>query len=142
MDVISSTAFGIETDSLSDPDAPILRHANAVMNINQKPSVVYRLKLFAVVVLFFLLPSKLFIALERFGVRLFDQAGFDYFTDLCEKILTSRVEESGPSRKDFVELCRSQLVPEPDPKAEDSVTDPSGYVWSQKGIEYTLHYYT
>jgi len=44
MDVISSTAFGIQIDSQKDPNHPMLINANKMMNLNSASGLYQKIK--------------------------------------------------------------------------------------------------
>ena len=50
MDMISNTAFGVQVDSQSNPDHPMMENANRMMSVNQKGALVKLRKFFRVVV--------------------------------------------------------------------------------------------
>lgn len=86
-----------------------------------------------------LLPAKVFSYLEKFGIGIFNMSAFEYFTNLSDQILSSREEQSPRSQWDFVQLCKSQLIPDPTPNDNDAEIDKYGLVWSKKG-EFFLHF--
>lgn len=53
MDVISSTAFGIEMDSKSNPNHPMLWNAKEMMGLNVKEGIFGKFKVVIRVALFF-----------------------------------------------------------------------------------------
>ena len=50
MDMISNTAFGVQVDSQSNPDHPMMENANRMMSVNQKGALVKLKQSFRIIV--------------------------------------------------------------------------------------------
>jgi hypothetical protein len=76
MDVISACAYGINTDSIKDPNHPIVVNAKKILNVDANISLI--LSVFAA-------PIARFLKLEPF-----DMKATNYFDALTNKIIEER----------------------------------------------------
>lgn len=85
MDVIASCAYGINVDSVSQPDHPIVSNAKKILNVDASLS-------FMVCVM---LPS-----LAKFlNLHAFNKKSVDYFDNLTFEIIEKRIRSSQKQRK-------------------------------------------
>lgn len=92
-DVISSCAFGIECNSLKNPDSELVKIGKITMR-----SLDFRIKVM------FLIPERI---LELFNVRLMPKHIEDYFISIVKNTVDYR-EKNGVQRNDFMQ-CLIQL---------------------------------
>lgn len=90
VDVIGATAFGMETNSLKDPNSMFYK-------MSQRQSEFSLMKL-AKVLLAFFLPF-----LTRLGLRITDSESMDFFENICTSALKNR-ESSKEKREDFLQM--------------------------------------
>ncbi|XP_060066276.1 cytochrome P450 3A8-like [Ylistrum balloti] len=94
MDVISSTAFGIQVDSQGNPDDLFVKHAKKMFDVSlTKP--------WMLLVLFF---PALRPLLMKLGVCLFPKDSMAYFRKLTIQLLEERRRNRQTGRKDFLQL--------------------------------------
>mgnify|MGYP001792695578 CR=1 FL=1 len=93
-------------------------------------SIEYGFHVFKFVVL---LPSGISKIMTQLGFTLLDADAIDYFSRMTDSILGDRLAGDSAS-KDFVQLCRDQLIDQPRRGDPDAVVDDKGTVWSPKGL--------
>ncbi|XP_069132752.1 cytochrome P450 3A2-like [Argopecten irradians] len=94
MDVISSTAFGIQVDSQNNPDDPFVTQAKKMFDFSLTGPVI-------LLILFFPALKPLFLKL---GVCIFPRDSMDYFRKLTAKLLDERRKNKEICRTDFLQL--------------------------------------
>ena len=80
-----------------------------------------------------LLPTRICKFMVSLGFTLMDTEAVDYFSRMTDSILGDRHAGDAAS-KDFVQLCRDQLIDQPRRGDPDAVVDDKGAVWSPKGL--------
>ena len=80
MDVIASCAYGIDVDSINQPDHPIVINAKKILNVDASLSLL--------ICLMFPTLSK-YLRLEPFNIQ-----ALQYFDDLTSKIIEERTKQS------------------------------------------------
>ncbi|KAG5280170.1 hypothetical protein AALO_G00085750 [Alosa alosa] len=110
MDVLTSTSFSVETDSINNPNDPFIANVKKLMNFNPfNPA-------FLIGILF---PS-LVPLLNKLGLSLFSPALIDYFSSSIKKIKEQH-QPNENRRADFLQLMmHSQISNE---EAEESSKD-------------------
>ncbi|KAI8515236.1 Cytochrome P450 3A4 [Branchiostoma belcheri] len=95
MDVISGTAFGVDVDSLHNPDHPFVANAKKLFEFN----------LFnPVVVILFLFP-KMAKVMGKFGFSLFPKSVITFFSSAVDNVIDMRnTKEDEAKRVDFLQL--------------------------------------
>ncbi|CAH1245682.1 CYP3A5 [Branchiostoma lanceolatum] len=94
MDVISSTAFGVEVDSLHDPDHPFATHAKAIFKINIVKGLFY-----------VALPPPFNYIFTLRGFSLFPKFATDFFKRTVEKVIKMREDNPEEAKRvDFLQL--------------------------------------
>ncbi|XP_029651601.1 cytochrome P450 3A14 [Octopus sinensis] len=96
MDVIATTAFGVEVNSQKNPDNPFVKNATYLVRRNRFASVF---------VIGFL--SRKFFKFLLFTKVLATRSG-KFFYDLCKKILADRKQGNGQFRKDLLQMMIDQ----------------------------------
>ncbi|XP_033116012.1 cytochrome P450 3A24-like [Anneissia japonica] len=93
MDVVASTNFGLQLDSVKNPENPFLKNIKSILSGG-------RLWLFAVALM---LPvvGKIFRLL---GVGLFNPKSVDFFTDVTDQVVKERKSDPNNERVDFIRL--------------------------------------
>ncbi|XP_076838981.1 cytochrome P450 3A27-like [Brachyhypopomus gauderio] len=94
MDVITSTAFSVDIDSLNNPDDPF------VMNVKKLANFDFLDPLFLIAVL---LPFTIPL-LEKFNLSFFPTSVTDFFFAFLQKIKTDRVAKGYKKRVDILQL--------------------------------------
>jgi len=88
MDVISRCAYGIELDSLNQPDHPVIVNAKKILNTNAGLTQ---------------LLCGMFPAIaRRLGLAYFDSDSVEFFDKLTLQILDKRLKEDNYKRKSFL----------------------------------------
>ncbi|KAF6041267.1 CYP3A4 [Bugula neritina] len=134
MDVISSTAFGIQIDSQKDPNHPMLINANKMMNLNSASGLYQKIKSGLRIAYFLLAPTFLQKFLTKFGISILDMEATRYFKDVTGRIFDGRSNET-TKQKDFIQLCLNLLVDDPKQGDADAQVDKYGQVWTTKGLK-------
>ncbi|XP_078695168.1 cytochrome P450 3A8-like [Branchiostoma floridae x Branchiostoma belcheri] len=94
MDVISSTAFGMDIDSLHNPDHPFVTHAKAIFDMNM-------LKVYA----YILVPPPFNNIFTIGGLSFFPKFATDFFKHTIEKAIKTREGSlDDTERIDFLQL--------------------------------------
>uniref|UniRef100_A0A3B1IVL8 Cytochrome P450 3A n=1 Tax=Astyanax mexicanus TaxID=7994 RepID=A0A3B1IVL8_ASTMX len=117
MDVVTSTAFSVDIDSLNNPDDPF------VTNIKKMLKFDFLNPLFVAVALFpFIAP-----VLEKMNFCFFPPAVMDFFYAALKKIKSQRVSSDNKKRVDFLQLMidsqKSEKVEHHDKGAIHGLTD-------------------
>ena len=81
MDVIASCAYGIDVDSINNPDHRIVINAKKILNVDTSISMVIS----------FMLPTLA----KYLGLEPFDIQALKYFDDLTSKIIKERSKQIG-----------------------------------------------
>ena len=71
------------------------------------------------------------------GFTVLDAEAMDYFSRMTDSILGDRRAGDSAS-KDFVQLCRDQLIDQPRKGDPDAMVDDKGIVWSPNGSFWNL----
>ncbi|XP_019645051.1 PREDICTED: cytochrome P450 3A24-like [Branchiostoma belcheri] len=94
MDVISSTAFGMDIDSLHNPDHPFVTHAKAIFDMNM-------LKVYA----YILVPPPFNNIFTIGGLSFFPKFATDFFKNTIEKAIKTREGSMDDTERiDFLQL--------------------------------------
>ncbi|XP_019616693.1 PREDICTED: cytochrome P450 3A24-like [Branchiostoma belcheri] len=95
MDVISGTAFGVDVDSLHNPDHPFVANAKKLFDFN----------LFNPVVIIFFLFPKMANIMEKLGYSLFSKPVTTFFSAAVDNAIDMRKSnEDETKRVDFLQL--------------------------------------
>ena len=95
MDVIASTAFGLDINTKDDINNPFVRHAKGAFDISFKNPIFILLFFFP-----FMVPFCKYL-----NVTIFEKKITDFFANITDQILDSRKEDSDGSNKvDFIGL--------------------------------------
>lgn len=98
MDVIASTAFGIEVNSQKTPNNPLVKHARSIFRTDFLRSLF---------VLFLIVrPSWLLYPLTLFIPSPFKKS-IQFLEDFCEKVVQDRKQHKSKSREDLLQLMLS-----------------------------------
>ncbi|NXW89770.1 CP3AC protein, partial [Alopecoenas beccarii] len=94
MDVVTSTSFSVNIDSMNNPSDPFVTNMKKFLNFS------FLSPLFLFIVLFpFVTP-----VLEKMNVNLFPSKVLDFFKDVFVKMKKEREKGSGTNRVDFLQL--------------------------------------
>ncbi|KAJ8251124.1 hypothetical protein GJAV_G00217540 [Gymnothorax javanicus] len=118
MDVVSSTAFSVDIDSLNNPDDPFVANVKKLAKFD-----ILNPFLLLVVLFPFLTPL-----MEQMGVSLFPASAMNFFLDSLQKIKADREKHVHKNRVDFLQLMVDSQVPEEratstEEKPEKGLTD-------------------
>ncbi|KAF7689170.1 cytochrome P450 3A27-like isoform X5 [Silurus meridionalis] len=94
MDVVTSTAFSVDIDSLNNPNDPFVSNIKKLLNFNMFNPLLLIIVLFP-----FFIPL-----LEKMSVSFFPTAVTDFFFASLRKIKSERVAEDHKRRVDFLQL--------------------------------------
>ncbi|KAM3826986.1 cytochrome P450 3A24-like isoform 2-T2 [Vipera latastei] len=94
LDVVTSTSFGVNIDSLNHPDDPIVVHIKKFLKISFFDPVLILTVLFP-----FLLP-----VMNHLNLTIFPKSSVDYFFDVFKKIKADRQKKNHTNRVDFLRL--------------------------------------
>ncbi|XP_016073221.1 PREDICTED: cytochrome P450 3A4-like [Miniopterus natalensis] len=105
MDVITSTSFGVNIDSLNNPQDPFVENVKQLLKFNFLDPFVLLMALFP-----FLGP-----VFESFNITLFPKSVTDFFKKSVKKMKESRLQDNQKHRVDFLQLMiNSQNAKEAD----------------------------
>ncbi|XP_035693886.1 cytochrome P450 3A11-like, partial [Branchiostoma floridae] len=94
MDVISSTAFGVDIDALNNPDHPFVTHAKAIFDMNL-------LKMY----LYIMVPPPFNYLFTLWGFTFFPKFATDFFKHTVERVMKMRQDSAdNTERVDFLQL--------------------------------------
>ncbi|CAH1249928.1 CYP3A7 [Branchiostoma lanceolatum] len=95
MDVIYSTAFGVEVDSLHTPDHPFVTNAKAMLDFN----------LFSISMIIMFVFPQLGKFLERFGMSVYPKKTVKFFSGAVDNVIDIRKDGSSAAKPvDFIQL--------------------------------------
>ncbi|KFO19785.1 Cytochrome P450 3A14 [Fukomys damarensis] len=94
MDVITSTSFGVNVDSLNNPHDPFVVKAKKLINLD-----FFRPLLFSVVLFPFLTPVY-----EMLNISTFPRDSLKFFTKFVKQMKQNRLEPNQKQRVDFLQL--------------------------------------
>uniref|UniRef100_A0A452RF28 unspecific monooxygenase n=1 Tax=Ursus americanus TaxID=9643 RepID=A0A452RF28_URSAM len=94
MDVITSTSFGVNIDSLNNPQDPFVENAKKILKFDFPDPFLLSLILFP-----FLTPI-----FERLNIWLFPKKVTDFFTKSVKRMKESRLKDKQKHRVDFLQL--------------------------------------
>nr|XP_023411700.1 cytochrome P450 3A8-like isoform X1 [Loxodonta africana] len=94
MDVITSTSFGVNIDSLNNPQDPFVQNIRKLMRFNIFDPLIFTITVFP-----FLTPI-----LEALSISVFPRAVTDFFTKSVKTIKESRLKDNKKHRVDFLQL--------------------------------------
>jgi cytochrome P450 len=114
MDVIASTAFGLEIDSHNDPNNEFVRMSNKVLD--------FSLGSLKTVFLFFF--PFLMKPLGKFGFRLFPKEATEFFVQAVDQALEGRMQDTsiGKANADFLQLMLNAEAEQGEVNDDDSTT--------------------
>ncbi|XP_078571526.1 cytochrome P450 3A29-like [Branchiostoma floridae x Branchiostoma japonicum] len=117
MDVISSTAFGVEIDSLHNPDHPFVTNAKAIFDIS----------LFNIAFFIMFAFPQLGKFLERFGMTVLPKKPMKFFSEAVDSVMDMRKTNPGDEKPvDFLQLMLKAHNEELDNKASGEVAKQAG----------------
>ncbi|XP_053521314.1 cytochrome P450 3A12 [Artibeus jamaicensis] len=94
MDVITSTSFGVNIDSLNNPQDPFVEHIKILLKFNLFDPLLLSIMLFP-----FLTPI-----FEVLNIHLFPKSVTDFFIKTVERMKESRLQDKQKHRVDFLQL--------------------------------------
>ncbi|XP_008696610.1 cytochrome P450 3A12-like isoform X1 [Ursus maritimus] len=94
MDVITSTSFGVNIDSLNNPQDPFVKNAKNLFRFEFFDPFLFLILLFP-----FLIP-----VFERLNICVFPKSVTDFFTKSVKKMKESRLKDKQKHRVDFLQL--------------------------------------
>ncbi|XP_067940091.1 cytochrome P450 3A24-like [Watersipora subatra] len=131
MDVIASTAFGMDVDAQGSADHPFLQHAKPFFGIPNKRS---NLKQTFIFLSFFLMPQSVRRFFGRFlDIGFVEQESLDYFGDIVTKILAETKNDASNKEKNFISTCADKHV-DLDKSSEEPLISSDGLPWTPKGL--------
>ncbi|KAG9343005.1 hypothetical protein JZ751_015223 [Albula glossodonta] len=116
MDVVTSSSFSVEVDSINNPDDPFVSNMKKLMNFSLFNPVVLLLCTFSFEILIFPFLAPLF---EKFGLGFFSAKRLDFFHSTLRKVKDQHEKNDG-DRVDFLKLMiQSQISTEQADKYTD-----------------------
>ncbi|XP_015674990.1 cytochrome P450 3A24-like [Protobothrops mucrosquamatus] len=94
LDVVTSTSFGINVDSLNHPNDPVVVNIKKILNFSFLNPILILTVLFP-----FLTP-----VLEKLNFSVFPKSSIDFFNGVVKKIKEDRQKENHTNRVDFLQL--------------------------------------
>ncbi|XP_076996612.1 cytochrome P450 3A12-like isoform X2 [Tamandua tetradactyla] len=94
MDVITSTSFGVNIDSLNNPQDPFVQNVKKLLKFNFLDPLIFLVSLFPFLTPFF----------EAINVSLFPKDATDFFKNSVKKMKESRLKDNQNHRVDFLQL--------------------------------------
>uniref|UniRef100_A0A3Q2GSJ7 Cytochrome P450 3A n=1 Tax=Equus caballus TaxID=9796 RepID=A0A3Q2GSJ7_HORSE len=94
MDVITSTSFGVNIDSLNNPQDPFVENSNKLLRFDFLNPLILLMVLFP-----FLQPI-----FEVLNISLFPKSAIDFFTKSVKRMKESRLKDKDKHRVDFLQL--------------------------------------
>ncbi|XP_067941636.1 cytochrome P450 3A16-like [Watersipora subatra] len=129
MDVIASTAFGMDVDAQSTLNHPFVQHAGTFFGIPRKTTFFTKLTKIATLLAVLLLPKFL---QKRAQLSSFASESIEYFHNIVKQVLDSELNavEKG---NNFIAICADKLVDLKDEETPPRVNH-LGLEWSQRGL--------
>ncbi|XP_055266216.1 cytochrome P450 3A24-like isoform X2 [Moschus berezovskii] len=94
MDVITSTSFGVNIDSIGNPQDPFVENAKKVLRFNILDPLLLSVALFP-----FLIPI-----FEALNISMFSKSALNFLTTSIKRIKESRLKDNQKPRVDFLQL--------------------------------------
>uniref|UniRef100_A0A8C6DSX8 unspecific monooxygenase n=1 Tax=Moschus moschiferus TaxID=68415 RepID=A0A8C6DSX8_MOSMO len=94
MDVITSTSFGVNIDSLGNPQDPFVEHAKKILRFDMFDPFILSVVLFP-----FLIPI-----FEVLNISIFSKSVVNFWTKSIKRIKESRLKDNQQPRVDFLQL--------------------------------------
>ncbi|KAG8145730.1 putative Cytochrome P450 3A24-like protein, partial [Naja naja] len=116
LDVVTSTSFGVNIDSLNHPNDPVVVHMKKFLRFSFLSPVLILAVLFP-----FLIP-----VLDKFNLTIFPKSSVDFFLNLFKKIKEDRQKKGSANRIDFLQLMldtKAAANNSGDPNSEKGLTD-------------------
>ncbi|XP_069503686.1 cytochrome P450 3A29-like [Ambystoma mexicanum] len=107
MDVITSTSFSVNIDSLNNPNDPFARHIKKILKVGFGSPIIL-----ITVVFPFLVPI-----LKRMNVSFFPKDAMDFFSRVITSMKAKRQKDDHTDRVDFMQLMVDSQVADTDPKS-------------------------
>ncbi|XP_076016493.1 cytochrome P450 3A40-like [Genypterus blacodes] len=109
LDVVTSTSFSVEIDSINNPNDPCIVHLKNILNIRVLPFLI---------LLAFPFLGRL---LGRFDISLFPTASINYFYNIIKRFKDQHHSEES-SRVDFLQVLLESEIPETETQKEEETT--------------------
>nr|XP_015215557.1 PREDICTED: cytochrome P450 3A40-like [Lepisosteus oculatus] len=116
MDVVTSTAFSVNIDSLNNPDDPFVANIKKMLKFNFLHPLLIIISLF---------PS-LTPLLEKLEVTLFPRSVMTFFYDSLRKIKADRQKNVHSNRVDFLQLMVDSQIPDEATETKEGEKPPKG----------------
>ncbi|XP_056307739.1 cytochrome P450 3A40 [Danio aesculapii] len=114
LDVITSSSFSVDIDSINNPDDPFVINVKKFIQFN----------MFNPLLLLILLFPSLAILLKKMGVTLFSKSAMDFFYSVLKKIKDDHNKES-EGRVDFLKLMLQNQIPDDQIQDRDACEQPA-----------------
>ncbi|KAF6035234.1 CYP3A4 [Bugula neritina] len=133
MDVIASTAFGLDIDSQERTDHPFIYHAKSFFFRPKDDRFSSKLSSFLGIVILLLCPKTLKRILARFvDVSFLGAETMEYFGNILNTVF-SQTQSQLEKRKDFISMCSDKVV-DLDKVDKDSIKVTNGKRWTTEGL--------
>ncbi|XP_060539988.1 cytochrome P450 3A24-like isoform X1 [Pantherophis guttatus] len=94
LDVVTSTSFSVNIDSLNHPDDPVVVHMKKFLSFSRLNPLLILVVLFP-----FLIP-----VLKKFKLAIFPKSSIDFFLEILKKMKEDRQKKDHTNRVDFLQL--------------------------------------
>uniref|UniRef100_A0A8C6IB06 unspecific monooxygenase n=1 Tax=Mus spicilegus TaxID=10103 RepID=A0A8C6IB06_MUSSI len=140
MDVITSTSFGVNVDSLNNPEDPFVEKAKKLLRFDFFDPL-----LFSVVLFPFLIPVY-----EMLNICMFPKDSIEFFKKFVDKMKESRLDSKQKHRVDFLQLMMNAHNNSKDKDSHKALSDMeitaqsiififAGYETTSSTLSFTLH---
>ncbi|XP_038676365.1 cytochrome P450 3A21-like [Scyliorhinus canicula] len=112
MDVITSTAFSVDVDSINNPNDPFVRYVKKTIQFD----------IFDPAIIFSFVFPKLNSILEKFGLSTFPRDAADFFANVLSDLKAKRQKGVHTDRVDFLQLMVDSQVTETSSRKQNDVS--------------------
>ncbi|XP_067946326.1 cytochrome P450 3A8-like [Watersipora subatra] len=132
MNVIASTAFGMDIDTHTTTEHPFVEHARRIMGIKRATTLMAKLRGLIMMISLFVLPKFLRIFLSTHcGLSFADPESVAYFTKAIDQY--TQGYEPNEKQQNFLSICYPKVV-DLDKIEKTEIRNSHGFSWTTAGL--------